>query len=311
MSRNRPLGSPYQTERVSDDFTTDFGVDAYLIDAVALVVTLDPNAVNHDQVEIQDLTLEAATAPIIINASEGQTINGYGSSFVLDVDGGSVQFTFRDGDWIPLLSATGGAGVRGVTGTTGPNGVPGIGSVGATGASGAPGASGATGIGTTGATGVGSTGATGPGGGATGATGATGVSPTGATGAAGTAGTMGATGAPGIVSSAWTSGAQFMSTAFGTLIGGPISVAVAAGQKVILMGAVNGIESPSSGEVILLVDGSPVSQNNFGSNQEVADSTVFVQNEWPGPVTSIDLQGMVASGTASCRSSLQYIVVSE
>lgn len=64
MGRNRALGSPYQTETVTEDFTTNHSVDAYLVDAVPLVVTLDPYAVNFDQVVIQDVTNTAGTHPI-------------------------------------------------------------------------------------------------------------------------------------------------------------------------------------------------------------------------------------------------------
>ena len=68
---------------VTADFTTNHAVDAYLVDAVPLVVTLDPFAVNNDQVLIQDVTNSAATNPIVINASDGQTIlNGYGAASV-------------------------------------------------------------------------------------------------------------------------------------------------------------------------------------------------------------------------------------
>src|SRR5271157_2114186 len=119
MARNRALGSPYQTERVSADFTTQFGVDEYLIEAVPVVVTLDPYAVNHDQVLIQDVTLQAATSPIVINASDGQTISGFGASLPLAVDGGSIQLTFRDHIWVPWQSGLGGVGTTGVSGSVG------------------------------------------------------------------------------------------------------------------------------------------------------------------------------------------------
>src|SRR5271166_6054843 len=111
MARNRALGSPYQTERVRADFTTDRGVDAYLVEAVPLVVTLDPYAANNDQVTIQDLTGQASsTTPIVINASDYQTINGFGSSLVLSIAGGTVQLTFSEGVWIPAQSGVGAGG---------------------------------------------------------------------------------------------------------------------------------------------------------------------------------------------------------
>ena len=212
MGRNRALGSPFQTENVTSDFTTDHSVDAYLVAAVPLVVTLDPFAVNNDQVLIQDITNSAATHPIVINASEGQTIlNGFGSSMVLAVNGGGVQLTYRgrrmgsarNGRWRRRNDRRnrrrGATGAPGATGA-GTTGATGVGTTGATGV-GSPGATGATGAGTTGATGVGSTGATGTAGtvGATGAgtTGATGVGTTGATGTVGATG-IGTTGATGV-----------------------------------------------------------------------------------------------------------------
>ncbi len=212
MGRNRALGSPFQTENVTSDFTTDHSVDAYLVAAVPLVVTLDPFAVNNDQVLIQDITNSAATHPIVINASEGQTIlNGFGSSLVLSVNGGGVQLTYRGGGWVPQGTGGGDVGTTGATGAAGATGAPGATGAGTTGATGvgttgatgvgSPGATGATGAGTTGATGVGSTGATGTAGtvGATGAgtTGATGVGTTGATGTVGATG-IGTTGATGV-----------------------------------------------------------------------------------------------------------------
>ena len=179
MGRNRALGSPYQTETVSEDFTTNHAVDAYMVDAVPLVVTLDPFAVNNDQVLVQDVTNSAATHPIVINTSADQTIlNGYGSSISVATNGGSVLLTMTPDGWAPQPSATG-SGTTGATGTAGP-----------------PGATGATGAGTTGATGVGTTGATGvPG--ATGTTGTTGAGTTGATGV-GTTGATGIQGATGV-----------------------------------------------------------------------------------------------------------------
>jgi hypothetical protein len=153
MSRNRILGSPYTQLVVTTAVTTDPEVDAYLVDAVPLTITLDPNAFNGDQVLIQDITNAAAAHPITILASPGQTIlNGFGSSIVLAVDGGGVLLTFNqeEGGWVPQGTA------GGAPGTTG-----------ATGVSGLPGATGATGAGTTGATGAtgsqGTTGATGAG----------------------------------------------------------------------------------------------------------------------------------------------------
>ena len=144
MGRNRALGSPYQTEKAGTDFTTNHAVDVYMVDAVPVVVTLDPFAVNNDQVLIQDVTNTAGTYPIVVTASEGQTIlNGFGSSISISSDGGSVLLTMTMDGWVPSPNAGG------------------VGTTGATGVSGLPGTKGATGVGTTGATGVGASGATG------------------------------------------------------------------------------------------------------------------------------------------------------
>ena len=181
MGRNRTLGAPYQTETVSADFTTNHAVDAYMVDAVPLAVTLDPFAVNNDQVLIQDVTNSALTHPITINVSDGQTIlNGFGTSISIATDGGAVLLTMTLDGWVPSVGGSvAGAGTTGATGVPGATGASGATGAGTTGATGA-GTTGATGVGTTGATGV--AGATGPG---VGTTGATGVGTTGATGVAG------------------------------------------------------------------------------------------------------------------------------
>ena len=102
QGRNRTLGAPYQTETIAVDFTTNHAVDAYMIAAVPLTVTLDPFAANNDQVLIQDVTDAAGTHPIVIAASEGQTIlNGYGSTIPIDSTGGGVLLTMTSDGWVP------------------------------------------------------------------------------------------------------------------------------------------------------------------------------------------------------------------
>ncbi len=244
MSRNRILGSPYAQLVITSPVTTEPEIDAYLVDAVPLTITLDPNAFNGDQVLVQDITNDAAANPITILASPGQTIlNGHGVSIQLAVNGGSIQLTYNqeEGGWVPLGSGGGSGGTTGATGATGPAGSPGGATgatgVGTTGATGVPGTQGATGVGTTGATGVGTTGATGvPGAqGATGVgtTGATGIGTTGATGVGtpgatgvGTTGatgvgTTGATGVPGTqgATGAGTTGATGIGTTGATGVG--------------------------------------------------------------------------------------------
>ena len=104
MSRNRILGSPYAQLVVTSAVTTDPEIDAYLVDAVPLTITLDPNAFNGDRVLIQDITNDAGAHSITILASPGQTIlNGFGPSMQLATDGGAVQLTFdqEEGGWFP------------------------------------------------------------------------------------------------------------------------------------------------------------------------------------------------------------------
>src|SRR5580658_4039865 len=109
MSRNRILGSPFVPLVITSNVTTDPEVDAYLVDAVPLTVTLDPNAFNGDQVLIQDITNAAAANPITVLASPGQTIlNGFGSSFQIAIDGGGVQLTFSPDGWVPQGTGLGG-----------------------------------------------------------------------------------------------------------------------------------------------------------------------------------------------------------
>jgi hypothetical protein len=286
MGRNRALGSPYQTETVIVDFTTDHAVDAYMVDAVPLVVTLDPFAVNNDQVLIQDVTNTAAAHPIVINASEGQTIlNGFGSTISIATDGGAVLLTMTPDGWVPLVCGSTSSG----SGTTGATGVPG-----ATGASGPPGTTGATGAGTTGATGAGTTGATGsqgatgPGAGSTGATGvqgatgaqgttgatgagttgATGVGTTGATGVSGTQGTTGATGAAGSGSLIQTLGEAGSGTINGSFsnLTPDITYTAGAGENLVVMGAFQFTDTSGAASNISLtlnIDSGTVLQHYF------------------------------------------------
>jgi hypothetical protein len=97
MGRNRTIGAPYQTTTITESVTTDHSVDAYLVNAASgspVTVTLDPNAVANDQVLVQDAAGNAASQPIDIVASEGQTILNAGSSLAISSNGGAVQFTY-------------------------------------------------------------------------------------------------------------------------------------------------------------------------------------------------------------------------
>ena len=93
MSRNRALGCINQVLTVTENFTTQHAFDAYYIAQLPVAVTLDPYAVNNDQVVIQDLTGDAGTTPIVITASEGQTV-GFGPSVEINVGNGGVRLTY-------------------------------------------------------------------------------------------------------------------------------------------------------------------------------------------------------------------------
>jgi hypothetical protein len=98
MTRNRTIGAPYQNDLKTATFTTSLGVDRYLVQTPsggpAVVVTLDPNAVGGDQVVISDVGGNAATYPIVVNASSGQTIIGHGTTTSIADDDASIQFTY-------------------------------------------------------------------------------------------------------------------------------------------------------------------------------------------------------------------------
>jgi hypothetical protein len=98
MGRNRVVGSPCQPLTVTAEaLTTEYWVDRYLIDAVPCAVTLDPNAVQGDQVVIKDVSGSAATHNITITASEGQAIIGASGSVSITTNYGAVQLTFDEG----------------------------------------------------------------------------------------------------------------------------------------------------------------------------------------------------------------------
>jgi hypothetical protein len=97
MGRNRVLGSPFQPLVITTDTTTKFSVDQYLVDAALgspVTVTLDPKAVQGDQVVIQDVGGNAESQSIVIEASPGQTIVNVGTSINITTNGGGVQLTY-------------------------------------------------------------------------------------------------------------------------------------------------------------------------------------------------------------------------
>ncbi len=348
MSRNRILGSPYAQLVVTSAVTTDPEIDAYLVDAVPLVVTLDPNAFNGDQVLIQDITNDAGANPITILASPGQTIlNGHGASIQLAVDGGSIQLTFNqeEGGWVPGGLPTS-AGTTGATGVSGPQGATGVGSTGATGA----GTTGATGVGTTGATGVpgspggatgatgvGTTGATGVPGPAGGATGATGVGTTGATGVPGTQGATGVgttgatgagtTGATGVGTTGATGAITLVASNYGNVSGFnvpggvativlTVSVPVAAGQKLVIAASGNLINVSGTNDFAQLnlqIDGTVVlgPQEIFVNNdQSTVFSLLFEASGLSVGTHAVHVTAVTGSQAMSANVQLQILTVS-
>ena len=110
MGRNRNVGSPYQPHVINTSFQTNHAIDRYLVNGVPITVTLDPYAVQGDQVVIEDITGSAASHPITIDASAGQTIlKGFGSSISLATNYGAVELTYDvlEKGWTPVfLSGT-------------------------------------------------------------------------------------------------------------------------------------------------------------------------------------------------------------
>jgi hypothetical protein len=116
MGLNRALGTPYQQVEKTESFTTHFGTDMYLVSAptgAPVVVTLDPNAVQGDRVAIQDVAGNAGSQAIVVDASEGQTVLGLGSSLSLNTDYGQVQLTYNEplSAWIAAQSGGSAPGV--------------------------------------------------------------------------------------------------------------------------------------------------------------------------------------------------------
>jgi hypothetical protein len=348
MGRNRTLGAPYQTETVTADFTTNHAVDAYMVDAVPLVVTLDPFAVNNDQVLIQDVTNTAAAHPITINASDGQTIlNGFGSSISISTNGGAVLLTMTPDGWVPQVggSTISGAGTTGATGVSGPagaTGATGAGTTGATGvgtagATGAAGTTGATGAGSTGATGSpGTTGATGAGTtGASGVQGATGVSgsPGGTTGATGVAGTTGATGVGTTGATGPAGTTNLIATGFvsGNSVAiepGPVSIVggavtlptLAAPAKIIMIGsATNGqngaTTTPNTAGLAFQIDGGGVGQgaefqvSASGTANPAGSASMTYEQALTAGSHTIDLQASSPLVGSVCNGFLQWFLV--
>lgn len=117
MGRNRAIGAPNVVSPQTVSFTTFFPVDVYPISApngTPVVVTLDPDAVQGDQVLLQDAAGNAGTQPIVIEASAGQTIVGVGSSTMIAVAYGQATLTYSAdlSGWLLQSTSTGqGSGV--------------------------------------------------------------------------------------------------------------------------------------------------------------------------------------------------------
>ena len=112
MGRNRNIGAPLEAEVFQASFQAVFTIDVALCDSLsaALTVTLDPDAVEGDQLLVTDVGGNAATNAITIQVKGGttQTIVGFGSSMHVTSDYGSVQLTFSGslGAWVIVSDST-------------------------------------------------------------------------------------------------------------------------------------------------------------------------------------------------------------
>jgi hypothetical protein len=113
MGRNRVMGAPYEQALATADLTTQPHIDRYLVvttpSGPSITITLDPNAVDGDQVVIQDASGQAAAFPIQIVAGTG-VIDG---ASVIDTPLGSFELTYTSangGTWT-VRAAT--AGIEG------------------------------------------------------------------------------------------------------------------------------------------------------------------------------------------------------
>jgi len=113
MGRNRTLGAPLQVTTKTGSFTTSFDVDVYPVfsPSAAVTVTLDPNAVDGDQVQISDVGGQAATHNITISPSAEQTIVGQVGSIEISTDYGTAVLMYSEAQagWILQAAATGSA----------------------------------------------------------------------------------------------------------------------------------------------------------------------------------------------------------
>jgi hypothetical protein len=116
MGRNRTLGSPLEIQYLTASLsTTEPHIDVYAVDAPMgspVAVTLDASPFSGDQLLVVDIGLNAAGQPIVIQASPGQSIIGFGASVSITASGGSVQLTFSEAfdAWIPVFGGSSGGG---------------------------------------------------------------------------------------------------------------------------------------------------------------------------------------------------------
>src|SRR5271155_264512 len=112
MGINRVVGAPYQENEITESVTTNHSIDFYQVNAAhgsPVTITLDPNAVRGDRVSIQDIAGNAASQPITIVPSPGQSIIGGNTSFVIGTNYGRADLTYNGLllAWIPSSIAGG------------------------------------------------------------------------------------------------------------------------------------------------------------------------------------------------------------
>lgn len=97
MSRNRVLGGGLHIEAVTENFTTWWQTDQYMVSAPLgspVTVTVHPEIQDGDQVLIVDAGNNAGLQPIIVNAPEGKTFAGGVTQTQINESGGSLQLTY-------------------------------------------------------------------------------------------------------------------------------------------------------------------------------------------------------------------------
>lgn len=118
MGRNRKPGSSLVVQVEDASFTTFYKTDVYAVNAsvgTPVVATLDPSAVDGDQVLVCDFGENADLQAITVTPSAGQSILGAAGSATITTKGGGILFTFLGASqsWQMLSSGAAGSGSSG------------------------------------------------------------------------------------------------------------------------------------------------------------------------------------------------------